>query len=133
MAAAWFIVAIACATPAGLLACSASEASDADASPPPSDAGAPTYDLCDAFTGAGTTCATPGPFVCFPFCDGGCTCAAMTGGARWTCVTDLSCVPQCAPLEALDGECASSDADLGDEPSAVDGAGADAGSDAIAE
>ena len=83
----------------------------------PSDAEAPALDLCDAFTGAGTSCPLAGPLVCFPYCDGGCSCGVAAGGPRWACVTDLSCTPACAPLEALDGACS------------LDEAGVDGGSD----
>jgi hypothetical protein len=65
--------------------------------------------------------------VCFPFCDGGCTCTTTASGAQWACVTDLSCAPVCSPLDALDGACDPSDADLGDDASPSDaGASVDA-------
>lgn len=107
-----------------IAACSTSSATPAgDDASAAADAAATTYDICDAFGGVGTACTLPGPFVCFALCDGGCTCSGAPDAARWTCVTDLSCVPGCAPLEALDGECA---ADREDE-SAVDAANPDAG------
>lgn len=87
----------------------------------PSDAEAPALDLCDAFTGAGTSCPLAGPLVCFPYCDGGCSCGVTAGGPKWACVTDLSCTPACSPIDALDGACSVDEA--GDE------AGVDGGSD----
>jgi len=51
-----------------------------------------------------------GPLRCFALCDGGCSCSATAEGALWTCVTDLSCAPTCAPIDALDGACAVTDA-----------------------
>ena len=54
----------------------------------------------DAFTGAGMPCGTASPLVCFPECEaGGCSCVETTAGPRWSCVTDLSCLPACAPID----------------------------------
>jgi len=64
------------------------------------DASAPGVDLCDAFTGVDTACPIASPTRCFPDCDaGGCYCRATEAGPRWACVTDLSCMPSCAPIE----------------------------------
>jgi hypothetical protein len=75
----------------------------------PAEAGssdaAPALDLCDAFTGAGTSCPLASPLVCFPYCDGGCSCGVTAGGPKWACVTDLSCTPACSPIDALDAAC----------------------------
>jgi hypothetical protein len=86
----------------GLLACAAcagcstsGEASDAGA-----DASVVVIDVCDAFTGVGTACPLESPVRCFPACEAsGCYCRASTKGAVWECVTDLSCVPDCGPLD----------------------------------
>ena len=101
------------------LACVNEPAAPAEAGP--SDAEAPALDLCDAFTGAGTACPLAGPLVCFPYCDGGCSCGVTAGGPKWACVTDLSCTPACSPIDALDGACSVDEA--------VDEAGVDGGSD----
>jgi len=101
------------------LGCGTQEASSAgDASYGDVDISA--FDLCDAFTGAGTSCPRAGPLRCFAFCDGGCSCGATAEGARWTCVTDLSCTPACAPLDALDGACAVPDAAPAEDDDASD-------------
>jgi hypothetical protein len=64
------------------------------------DAAASVFDLCDAFTEVGAACPGPSPILCFPMCEaGGCTCSVSPSGPRWTCATDLSCVPDCAPLD----------------------------------
>ncbi len=64
------------------------------------DASAVVVDLCDAFTGVETACPFASPERCFPACEAsGCYCRATAAGPRWDCVTDLSCVPDCAPLE----------------------------------
>ena len=70
--------------------------------------GAPAIlDICDAFTSVGDRCPLESPVRCFPECEaGGCYCARGDGGAVWACATDLSCVPDCGPLD--DG-CAGSD------------------------
>ncbi len=69
-----------------------------------SDAGADgsytVIDVCDAFTGVGTSCPLASPVRCFPACEAsGCFCTGTHAGARWTCQTDLSCVPDCGPLD----------------------------------
>jgi hypothetical protein len=57
-------------------------------------------DLCDAFTEVGTACPLASPARCFPECEaGGCFCRATPEGPRWACDTDLSCVPDCAPID----------------------------------
>ncbi len=85
-----------------LLACCAGCSTSAS----PSDAGggadaAPALtDLCDAFTSVGARCPLESPVRCFPECEaGGCYCGPGDGGAVWSCVTDLSCVPDCGPLD----------------------------------
>jgi hypothetical protein len=63
------------------------------------DAPAP-IDLCDAFTGVGTSCPGASPLVCFPMCEaGGCFCRETPDGPQWACVTDRSCEPTCAPID----------------------------------
>jgi hypothetical protein len=64
------------------------------------DAAVSVIDVCDAFTGVDTACPLPSPVRCFAACDaGGCFCRPTPAGARWACVTDLSCVPDCGPLD----------------------------------
>jgi hypothetical protein len=64
----------------------------------PNDAAEPV--VCTEFTKAGEPCATPSPVRCFPECEaGGCSCTASADGPRWTCVSDFSCMPDCAPLD----------------------------------
>ncbi len=69
-----------------------------------SDAGDATIeatDICSMFTDAGDPCPQASPTRCFPLCEaGGCYCqVSMGGGPRWKCVTDLSCIPDCAPID----------------------------------
>jgi hypothetical protein len=57
-------------------------------------------DICDAFTGVETACPMASPVRCFAYCEaGGCYCSAASDGAQWTCVTDISCMPDCGPLD----------------------------------
>ena len=71
------------------------------------DGSSELLDICDAFTSVGERCPLESPVRCFPECEaGGCYCNHGDGGAVWACVTDLSCVPDCGPLD--DG-CAGSD------------------------
>jgi hypothetical protein len=81
-------------------------------------------EICLEFTKAGAPCSHASPVRCFAECDaGGCYCSQSPGGARWTCITDLACVPDCGPLD--DG---CSPMPLGDDGSTGDdGGGADAG------
>jgi hypothetical protein len=101
------LIVVAC--PYAALGCGNQETRPSEAGAP-ADAETPVFDLCDAFTGADTSCAVPGPLQCFPLCDGGCYCSASAAGPRWICVTDLSCISTCTPLEALDGACVPSEA-----------------------
>ena len=58
--------------------------------------------ICMQFSAVGDPCPTASPVRCFPECDsGGCFCKSTgTGGPpRWACTVDLSCVPDCAPLD----------------------------------
>jgi len=56
--------------------------------------------VCDDFTEAGAPCSMASPLVCFPMCEaGGCRCHATAAGPRWECTTDLSCLPDCAPID----------------------------------
>jgi hypothetical protein len=56
--------------------------------------------ICDDFTEAGARCSMASPFICFPMCEaGGCSCRPTATGPRWACTTDLSCVPDCAPID----------------------------------
>jgi hypothetical protein len=99
------------------LGCSETTASVVDASP--LDA-ALAPDPCDpdAFTGVGSACPAASPLRCFPLCEaGGCSCNETDNGPRWACVTDLSCLPQCAPL---DDACASDAGDVSDAGDAGD-------------
>jgi hypothetical protein len=94
---------------------------DAGADAGPTDAEPPVIDLCDAFTGVGTTCPLASPVVCFPMCEaGGCSCSDTPEGPRWGCVTDRSCEQVCAPID---------DACVSDEGSTDAGAVADATSE----
>jgi len=64
------------------------------------DGATPLLDICDAFTEVGTACPLASPVRCFPECEaGGCFCRATSEGPRWACETDLSCVPDCAPID----------------------------------
>jgi hypothetical protein len=64
------------------------------------DSAATALDLCDAFTESGAACLLASPVRCFPECEsGGCFCRATPEGPRWACDTDLSCVPDCAPID----------------------------------
>jgi hypothetical protein len=55
--------------------------------------------ICAAFTSADAPCPTPSPVRCFPMCDaGGCYCRPTPQGPRWTCTTDTTCLPDCAPI-----------------------------------
>ena len=64
------------------------------------DAPVSVIDVCDAFTGVDTACPLASPVRCFAACDsGGCSCRPTPAGARWACETDLSCVPDCGPLD----------------------------------
>jgi hypothetical protein len=80
----------------GAFGCSPSgDAGDAGA-----DASVTIIDVCDAFTGVGTACPLASPVRCFPACEAsGCFCEPGEGGAVWACETDLSCVPDCGPLD----------------------------------
>jgi hypothetical protein len=58
------------------------------------------FDLCDAFTTVGSSCPAASPLLCFPMCDaGGCSCRESPRGPEWACVTDVSCLPPCAPID----------------------------------
>jgi hypothetical protein len=85
---------------ASLAACkSDSEASDAGAT---GDASAEALgSICDEFTEAGASCSVASAVACFPMCEaGGCFCTVKPGvGLRWVCVTDTTCLPDCAPLD----------------------------------
>jgi hypothetical protein len=77
--------------------------------------------ICDEFTEAGARCSLAGPFVCFPMCEaGGCSCRPTADGPRWGCTTDLSCVPDCGPI---DDSCAAggSEEDADETPTPGDG------------
>jgi hypothetical protein len=56
--------------------------------------------ICTEFTEAGAPCPLASPVVCFAECvTGGCSCSATPQGPRWVCQTDLSCLPDCAPID----------------------------------
>jgi hypothetical protein len=119
MASLWLVLAL------GGVGCGGDDA----ASDGGSDATVDAFDLCDAFTEVGAACPFASPLRCFPTCEaGGCFCRATSGGPQWTCQVDVSCLPDCAPLD--DG-CASGNpgddggADTGDDG----GEGGDASSD----
>jgi hypothetical protein len=65
------------------------------------DATLEATDICTTFTESGDPCMQASATRCFPECEsGGCYCqVSMGGGARWKCVTDLSCMPDCAPID----------------------------------
>jgi hypothetical protein len=78
------------------------------------DATAESSDVCASFTGADMPCPTASPTRCFPMCaTGGCYCRGTPQGLRWSCVTDLSCTPDCGPL---DDRCAPAPGDDGAPP-----------------
>jgi hypothetical protein len=82
-----------------IVACkSDGEPSDAGAT---GDASAEGSTLCDEFTEAGAPCSVASSVACFPMCEaGGCFCTVKPGvGPRWVCVTDTTCLPDCAPLD----------------------------------
>jgi hypothetical protein len=84
-----------CGTVACIACSPSSETGDGDA-----DDGPMVIDICDAFTGVGSTCPIVSPVLCFPLCEaGGCFCGPGDAGAVWECVNDLSCVPDCGPLD----------------------------------
>ena len=83
--------------------------------------------ICTEFTEAGAPCALPSPVRCFPECTaGGCSCMATPVGPRWRCQTDLSCLPDCAPID--DGCSPSSPGEVDATGSVTDG-GIDAASE----
>jgi hypothetical protein len=76
--------------------------------------------ICTEFTEAGAPCSLPSPVRCFPECEtGGCSCTATAAGPRWRCQTDLSCMPDCAPVD--DGCSPASPGEVDDAGSAADG------------
>jgi hypothetical protein len=75
------------------------DASDSDADSD-ADASDMVVDVCDAFSGVGTACPLESPVRCFPACEAsGCYCRGAGDGAVWMCDIDLSCVPDCGPLD----------------------------------
>jgi hypothetical protein len=110
-----------------------SSAADAGA---PVDATTPLTDgepqICTEFTEVGDPCSKASAVRCFPECEaGGCSCSPTGSGPRWTCTTDLSCVPDCAPIDdgctPAQGGDGSAIADSGDASEAGDAAPADGG------
>jgi hypothetical protein len=94
-------------------------------------------DPCTLFTEAGAPCPVAHPKACFPECaSGGCFCLEGPNGEglRWTCVTDLSCMPDGSPLDDTGTpEAAAGDAtgdDGGDASSARDASDASDANDA---
>jgi hypothetical protein len=86
------------------LACSACTGDNGNASDAGGDATLEATDICSQFTDetkAGDPCPQASPTRCFPECEsGGCYCAVgMGGGPAWKCTTDLSCMPDCAPID----------------------------------
>jgi hypothetical protein len=83
------------------LGCSTSASTPAGGADAGTDDAPPAIlDICDAFTGVGARCPLESPVRCFPECEaGGCYCGPGDAGAVWACVTDLSCVPDCGPLD----------------------------------
>src|SRR5579883_2445284 len=79
-------------------------------------------DICGAFTEAGARCPMVSPVRCFAECEaGGCYCRVGMGGTpTWTCVTDTTCMPDCAPV---DPECGAPPGDDGPGEAGDDGAG----------
>jgi hypothetical protein len=77
--------------------CTGGGAAEADGG---ADAGYRGIDVCDAFTGVDSACPMVSPLRCFAYCEaGGCYCSVTPAGPRWSCVTDLSCMPDCGPLD----------------------------------
>jgi len=84
----------------------------ADATSPPGDsASGDATTICDEFTEAGALCPGASALRCFPICDaGGCFCRLTPGGGpRWVCVTDTTCLPDCAPVDPTCASDAGSD------------------------
>jgi hypothetical protein len=109
--AALVVLAVWASSGVGIAACkSDSEASDAGGT---GDASTETGTICDEFTAAGEACAVASPIACFPMCEaGGCFCTVKPGvGPRWVCVTDTTCLPDCAPLDESCGPQADGGAD----------------------
>src|SRR5579859_6600594 len=107
------LAALACVTVAAVaVACSAGSQAPSDAGAPV-DANALTDGepaICAEFTEAGAACSRVSPVRCFAECvTGGCSCTATPAGPRWTCITDLSCVPDCAPIDDACGQPQSGD------------------------
>jgi hypothetical protein len=125
----------------GLQGCSSDDAADADASD--GATGSDVFvDPCAHFTKAGDLCPVKTSVACFPECAiGGCFCLETPGGGdkRWTCTTDLSCVPDGSPIDDVnvpDAIVLPSDAgddaghDAGDAGHASDASDASAAADA---
>jgi hypothetical protein len=99
----------------GSLSCHGGDTSAVDAA---SDTTAQAIDLCDAFSGVDTSCPIASPLRCFALCEAsGCFCRATPSGPRWDCVIDLSCQPDCGPLDDGCAPSAASDDGSGDASS----------------
>src|SRR5262245_56192991 len=99
----------------------------------PADAGGDVLgEPCQYFTHSGDVCPVPTKQVCFPECTtGGCACRAGADGVlRWSCVTDLTCVPESGPLD--DTGTGDDDAASGDDATVQDASGDAGASDADA-
>jgi len=87
-----------------LVSCGSSSGGSDGAVDAAGDATADVVTVCDEFTEVGAPCSLASPLVCFPMCEaGGCSCRPTASGPRWACTTDLSCVPDCAPIDETCG------------------------------
>lgn len=108
------VLGLAIALALGGTACSRNSAAGDDGGS--EDAPATVVDICDAFTGVGTACPLASPVQCFAECEaGGCFCRTTAEGPQWACVTDLSCIPDCGPIDdacaiGLSGDTGTNDA-----------------------
>jgi hypothetical protein len=118
---------------AGAPGCSGGSGSGGDGGPTDSTTtpvdGEPA--ICLAFTEAGAPCSPASPVRCFAECEaGGCYCSQTPAGSRWVCVTDLSCLPDCAPVDDGCSPVPTGDDGSGDDGGGDDGGGNDGGGDA---
>jgi hypothetical protein len=92
--------------------------------------------ICQQFTDAGLPCSPPSPVLCFAECEaGGCRCSETPEGPRWVCTTDLSCIPDCAPIDDGCSPVPTGDDGSGGDDGAAgdDGGGSDGSSDSGAD
>ncbi|HEY8039191.1 MAG TPA: hypothetical protein VIF15_05325 [Polyangiaceae bacterium] len=94
----WLATAVGLGLAASALAACSSDEAATDAGVV--DATVDALDLCGSFTDVGSPCPQVSPLRCFAQCEaGGCYCTSTPSGPRWTCQSDFSCVPDCAPMD----------------------------------